>query len=430
MRLWGAVKRLAVCVLVGLVAGCKASAGGKINSAGDAEGSASLEGEPEVDPALEPGAGAESSPALPELGQARGEAALLGARHDLFLRSEARVQSCTCLRIAAGHPRDPAFEWESVIPEIDPASQVVVAFSSRGEVCEGEPPESRGASYHGYEKRGADVVVMVEASRPGRPLVGGAVLPRPDAGGRILVVPVPGDMPYGKPKGDANAACEVATAAAGQARPVVDAAELPEPEPDAAAAFDEEGLLDDPNHPVDEDEELARRRTGFYLGSQLGAAYMRVSPYEDEFPAFSGFGFSFDLLIGGSPARDLAVGGMIGGATAPKPRYEEPDAPVGNGISMNAFRLGAFADYYFIPDENLHGMIFLGYEGLAFSRDEGLVDGSGGGIAGALGIGYDFWIGPRWSAGLLLRGSYAVLSFPGGKAGLLTPLLAGTVAFH
>lgn len=426
VRFWVAVKCLAVCAAIGIVAGCKASAGGKINSSGDADGQASFEGEPDVEP--EPAV--QSSAALADAEQGRGGVALLGARHDLFLRAGAPAKSCNCLRISAGQPRDQAFEWESVIPTIDSRSQVVVAFSSRGEVCEGEPEGSQGASYHGYEQRGPDVFVMIEASRPGRPLVGGAILPRPDAGGRILVQPVPADVPYGK-AGD-RAACEVVAEPGATSAPLAEGVELPEPEPDASTAFAEDESLDgDPNRPVDETEELERRRTGLYLGTQLGAAYMRVSPSdEDDFPTFSGFGFNFDLLIGGSPARDLAIGGLIGGAAAPRPRSEDPDAPVGDDVSMNAFRLGAFADYYFSADGNLHGMAVLGYEGLAFSRDEQAVGGSGDGLLMALGLGYDFWFAQRWSAGFLLRGGYTVLSFPAGRAGLLTPLLAGTLTYH
>jgi hypothetical protein len=245
---------------------------------------------------------------------------------------------------------------------------------------------------------------------------------------------VPESMPYGKSKRDPTEQCEVAAAAAPESAPAAQVADMPEPEPEpeTARAYDEDASLEgDPNRPTDEGEELERRRTGMYLGTQLGAAYMRVSPYDkNDFPAFSGFGFSFDLLIGGSPARDFAVGGLIGGAAAPKPRYEKPDEPVGNNTSMNAARVGAFVDYYFMAGENLHGIAFLGYEGLAFSRDEQLVNGGGNGLGAALGIGYDFWIAQRWSAGFLLRGGYSVMRFPPGRGGLLTPLLAGTLTFH
>jgi hypothetical protein len=350
----------------------------------------------------------------------------------LFLRTDAHAKGCNCLRIAAGQPRDPAFEWESVIPDIDPSSQVVVAFSSRGEVCEGEPIESQGASYHGFEKRGADVIVMVESARPGRPLVSGAILPRPDSGGRILVQAVPATLPYGKSKGDSGGVCEVTTEASEPvASTPVDAAALPEPEAETARAFDEDSSLEnDPNRP-DDDDELDHRRKSLYLGTQLGVAYMRVSPYDkNDFSAFSGPGFDFDLLIGGSPTRDFAVGGMIGGAAAPKPRAAQSDAQIGSKNNMNVVHVGAFADYYFMSDGNLHGMAFLGYERLAFSRAEQLVNGKGNGLGLALGLGYDFWIARRWSAGFLLRGGYAVMSFPSGRGGLLTPLLAGTLTFH
>jgi hypothetical protein len=120
---------------------------------------------------------------------------LLGARHDLVLKSGAQL--CACLHAAAGQPSDPRFGWEAQVPNINANKELVLAF--RGESCPGASGQL-GVAYRGYRTTDAgDVVVMVEEAREGRPKPYGAILPRPEGQGRLLIEPYPRSLPYAQP---------------------------------------------------------------------------------------------------------------------------------------------------------------------------------------------------------------------------------------
>lgn len=126
--------------------------------------------------------------------------ALLGARHDLTL-SDAGKQlpaACSCLTIKVATVTDTAFQWQAAIPKVDPNNQLVVALSSESHSCEGEPKDSLGASYRGYEREGDDVIIIIENARFGRPLTTGAIIPKPVGDGRIYVRPASKGVPYGR----------------------------------------------------------------------------------------------------------------------------------------------------------------------------------------------------------------------------------------
>lgn len=135
---------------------------------------------------------------------ATGGAALLGARHDLRLADVRRPPPCQCLAVAVGPAEDPAFFWEAGVPEIQPGRQIVVALSSEGIDCPGAAADSLGASYWGYEQRGAEVIVVVEQVQFGRPVTYGAIVPKPTTG-KVLIRPRTKGSPYGRPlSGDSN----------------------------------------------------------------------------------------------------------------------------------------------------------------------------------------------------------------------------------
>lgn len=117
--------------------------------------------------------------------------ALLGARHDLGLA--ATEPTCQCLAALQGQPSTSAFVWSGTPPNTDPAQQLVVAFASQGVACSRPHLE---ASYRGYELIGADVVISIEGAEPGRPITRGAIVPRPQKGGRVLLQSSK-DLPYG-----------------------------------------------------------------------------------------------------------------------------------------------------------------------------------------------------------------------------------------
>lgn len=399
-----------------------------MKSSGEAEGEARVEGQGEEDPFAD----FESTPtdergadeALPGL-EGSGEPALLGARHDVFLRDGVEASRCRCLAVLASHPGDERFYWESQVPSLDARRQMVIAFTSRGQSCSGEPEGSQGAAYRGYEVRGPDVVVMVEASRPGRPLITGAILPRPSSGGRVLIEPFPGDLPYGKPLDDDGARCVVPEG--GDVARVADE-QPPTSEVPEAGAFD--SLEDDSNQPNDDNEDEARR-TGFYLGLLAGPGYAQLSADDGQVDStVSGLGVDFDLMIGGSPTKDFAIGGVMGAVIVPGPELEAAGQTFQlDDVNLNAVRFGAFADYYLVG--NLHALLELGYVGVSFSGASVMTtDDSFGGFGVGAGLGYDFWIGQRWSLGLLGRFGYGWLDADQSSADVMLPVLAATLTFH
>jgi hypothetical protein len=195
----------AAAVIFGLLTACQASlnanADANVNGEGasaDADGSAELSGKGELSRSggtsalVAPGADG----AATELSSSR---VLLGARHDLKLRSGKATASCECLAVALGGARSSGMVWSAVPPAIDDATQLTVALSSEGQACKGEPKGSLGASYWGYKISGNDVVVLVESARGGRPLTTGAVIPRPVGTGQVFVAPALKTLPYGRP---------------------------------------------------------------------------------------------------------------------------------------------------------------------------------------------------------------------------------------
>jgi hypothetical protein len=136
------------------------------------------------------------------------EVALLGARHDLHLK-DSKSPVCSCLAVALGGPADAAFAWDGAVPAIDPETQLVIAVSSEGVACTGAPTDSLGASYWGYRQSGDDVIVTVENARFGRPLTGGAIIPKPVGNGQVYVRAAGKGVPYGRPLNAGDKLCRI-----------------------------------------------------------------------------------------------------------------------------------------------------------------------------------------------------------------------------
>jgi len=189
-----AVSVLVVCLSFGCRANVRGSASVDANASADVDGSASAEG-----PADEQQLG--SAAPAPETDDyaptTTGEVALLGARHDLQLVPERATNKCQCLAVAVGDATLPAFRWKAGPPNVDPATQLVIAQTSEGQNCE-EPKGSLGASYWGYRIKGNDVFVFVESAVSGRPLTAGGIIPKPFADGQVYIAPASKKTPYGR----------------------------------------------------------------------------------------------------------------------------------------------------------------------------------------------------------------------------------------
>lgn len=205
LRVGGAACILGL-VVCGLSTACKgnleASAKGSAKADADGKGEASFEADGDsawdtVDASQsEDETSANATLTAPQGASTSSEVALLGARHDLRVAPGAPAP-CACLAVVIGEPSSAQMVWAGRRPTIDPSSQTVIALSSDGVPCTEAGP---GASYMGYVKKDGDVIVTVEAAVAGRPVTHGAIIPKPDAGKRIYVVP-DGKIPYGRGKG-------------------------------------------------------------------------------------------------------------------------------------------------------------------------------------------------------------------------------------
>jgi hypothetical protein len=139
-------------------------------------------------------------------------ATMLGVRHDLALApTEGRAATCSCLTaVVAEGATSAAFQWDGDAPRVG-SDALVFAMSTRGVECAPGPadPAQRRASIAAVDVEGADVVVVLEDLPDGRPLAQGAIIPRPGAGGSVVVRPRSPKVVYGRALGLGAARCKV-----------------------------------------------------------------------------------------------------------------------------------------------------------------------------------------------------------------------------
>jgi hypothetical protein len=143
---------------------------------------------------------------------------------------------------------------------------------------------------------------------------------------------------------------------------------------------------------------------GFYLRLNLGYGAYGVK-YESD-TSTAGGAVAFDVLIGGSPSRGMAIGGALLSDYAPNVSVKKNDTNLGDA-NVETGLIGPFIDGFPDPKGGFHlgGMV-----GLANIR----TDAKGGntrndtGGGGSAWVGYDAWVGDEWSVGGLLRFTAAV----------------------
>jgi hypothetical protein len=201
-------RRSAVAAALGALACCACHA--SVQADAQLNSGKSAEQTRDFDRPLEPASAAQAQAAADAA--ERQEYALLGARHDLNYIGD-KTPSCQCLAVALSDTADnPAFQWELGTPQLEPSTQLVIAFTSNGVSCDSPPAGTLGASYQGYAIDGNDVVVSVEALGEGRPLTSGAIIPRPLGTGSVLIEPA--GAVYGKPLDGKGKRCRLTLASA------------------------------------------------------------------------------------------------------------------------------------------------------------------------------------------------------------------------
>jgi len=124
-----------------------------------------------------------------------------------------KTPTCSCLAVAVGNGTEPYFDWRGQASEVG-YDAMAVAVSAEGVSC---PKAGRGPSVRGFERRGDDVIIVVEEWQPSRPQAFGALVPNPGPQGHVYVRAV-GKSPYGRPVGAGfgprNSWCRVAAGTA------------------------------------------------------------------------------------------------------------------------------------------------------------------------------------------------------------------------
>ncbi len=177
--------------------------------------------------------------------------------------------------------------------------------------------------------------------------------------------------------------------------------------------------------------ERPRTHDGWFLRA-AGGVSMAFDPAAVTAPGVrvegtpSGTGAAFDLLVGGSPMPGLILGGGGFLTYVPNPRADNMKATVGGFLNLDGdvkfdgatvALLAPFVDYYPDAHGGLHFTAAIGVALLSMGdgtlvnstyqpfRNHGAV---GAGASG--GVGYEWWVGDRWSVGVLGRLAYAAPS--------------------
>lgn len=367
------------------------------------------------------------------------------------------------MAFAVGKPTDQRLAWEGAAPTLASTEGAAVAFA----MVEGECEAGLAASYRGYELRDANVHILLEPAIEGRPHLSGAIVPKPQPGGAYVIVP-PKDSPFGRSRTPGEAYCTLSEGRV-KALPAKSASASPADtttqagtlalrrrqlqRSESAEVPRAEEFADTPSDIRDDDfDGQQSARDGFHLALMAGAEYPLlkavVDPDVRPLP-LSGLGFGFDLAIGGNVVPGLALGVMVGGATAPNPSLDaggdistlaEMGEQAGwdvdgttlqlNGTSVNLFRVGVLLDYYFTPNTNWHGLVSLGYSSVSFTG--GALDDEPSGFAASAGVGYDIWLSYHWSLGLMGRVQWSPLGSDRTDqlVHLISPHFGLTGAFH
>jgi hypothetical protein len=174
---------------------------------------------------------------------------------------------------------------------------------------------------------------------------------------------------------------------------------------------------------------------GFYLRASVGFGTLHAT-FDDDSPRGeslkgSGAGFGFDLMIGGSPAPGVAIGGALMGEGSASIEFERGSFSA-EDRGVTAGMLGAFIDGFPSANKGWHlgGMLGLARLTVEDTSSDGLSETAG--LGGAFWVGHDFWVGDEWSVGPLLRFSGALTkgSDPDVNASTFAATLMFTGLYH
>lgn len=177
----------------------------------------------------------------------------------------------------------------------------------------------------------------------------------------------------------------------------------------------------------------AKNHDGFYFRGNVGFAWSRseISTDAPSHPNYvvNGGGISLDILVGGTPAPSLTIGGgaMLKTISDPEVHLGD-DTEVGSGSGGVLF-VGPFVDGFPMSNGGTHLGGLVGFAGATARRQGSDDDFSGGGIGVAAWFGQGFWVGQETSLGFILKLDAAFLRDDGGPVALTDTIYGGSLMF-
>lgn len=168
---------------------------------------------------------------------------------------------------------------------------------------------------------------------------------------------------------------------------------------------------------------------GFQFRGIVGGGYLsnKETPMNDTLAGGAG---GLELYFGGEVVPGLTLGGFFGGQMAVNPTftYGGQSASTGDNVSLMLSLFGGYADYYFSPGSGFHIMLNVALASLELTVNNAQESIRGWSVGG--GLGYDWWVAPEWSLGVLGKFNYGSESASGADESTYSPMLAFSFAFH
>jgi hypothetical protein len=139
-----------------------------------------------------------------------------------------------------------------------------------------------------------------------------------------------------------------------------------------------------------------------YIRVSNGTGYLGLSgsgPLGDA--KVSGLASATTVALGGTPFRGFVIAGALSPSLIISPTFNGAPAAATQGWTLEQFRLALLADWFPDPRGGWHVGGSAGLHLSALNNDAAQLSWSGGGFGASAFGGYDFWIGPRWSLGVI-----------------------------
>jgi opacity protein-like surface antigen len=179
---------------------------------------------------------------------------------------------------------------------------------------------------------------------------------------------------------------------------------------------------------------------GFYLRLALGAGYLsdsaslKFGSVSQDY-TLSGSGLALDILLGGTPAPGLVIGGGFQSASFGSPTLKSGDLSIDVSNRIVYSTIGPFVDYYPNPADGLHFQGFIGFATLSAQDNNGRTSSKNPtGFGASVGVGYEWFVSNSWSIGILGRVQYGSLKVSDSGVEetdkVLLPALLATFTYH